>query len=163
MFLRLIVLCLTLIQLSFASSSLNINNEETNTNNNNTVIYCPDASQLVKNGDKWEATNITVVWKSYDTSFADNIASFVGAQWQGVKVGPMTCIYKAESEGVFPITLQNNHLFEQPTQNTWAIGEDGFMNCISNKVSDCPLTPKIQEETPTSTQEVFQNLNIQRP
>ena len=162
MFLRLIVLGLTLNQLSFASSMNNTGNGGVEADNK-TIIYCPDVNQLVKTGAKWEATNKTVVWKSYDTSFATDIATFVGAQWQGVKVGPMTCIYKAKSEGVFPITLQNNHLFEQPTQNTWSIGEGGFMNCVSNKVSDCPLMPKVKEETPASTQDVFQSLNIQRP
>ncbi len=162
MILRLIVLGLTLNQLSFASSTNNTSNSGTEIENN-AIIYCPDVSQLVKTGAKWEATNNNVVWKSYDTSFADDIATFVGAQWQGVKVGPMTCIYKSQAEGVFPITLQNNHLFEQPTQKNWSIGEGGFMNCVSNKASDCPLTPKVKDETPASTQDVFQNLNIQRP
>ena len=158
MLFRLFILGFVINQFGIASTTSNTQDQNADSP---ALIYCPEPNQLVKKGLKWESTT-NVVWKSYETSFADDVSKFVGAQWQGVKVGQMTCIYKSQNEGVFPITLQNNHLFVQPTQTNWQFGQDGFMNCVSENTKDCPLTPKVKEETPTDTREVFQGLNIQR-
>ncbi|MEE3002723.1 MAG: T4SS-associated protein EirA [Pseudomonadota bacterium] len=156
----LILTTLAISQFSQASTVSYSNTE--NAQSQETVLYCPDPSLLVKKNLKWEATTRTSVWKSSESSFADSVASFSGVQWQGVKVGQITCIYKSGTEGVFPITLQNNHLFKQPNQKTWSMGEGGVMNCVSNKIKDCPLLPNVKDSTPTSTREVFESLDINR-
>ena len=156
---RTIILSLALSSVAFGNSG-NYNGQQTQQQKN--VIYCPHPNQLIKKGLSWQSTT-NVRWISSESSFADSIASFAGAQWQGVKVGQMTCIYESATEGVFPVTVQNNHLFEQPTQANWKNGGNGLMNCVSKKIEDCPLTPKVKEAAPTTNKEILQGLNIQRP
>jgi hypothetical protein len=136
------------------------NQNENTTGQQKAIIYCPEPSQLIKKGLNWESTT-NIVWKSSQSSFGEAISHFLGAQWQGVKVGPMTCIYESQTKGVFPITIQNNHLFEQPTQKNWHLGEDNYINCASNNIKDCPLTPKVKEKTPSSMRQIFQDINTQ--
>lgn len=127
-------------------------------NTDETVIFCPKPNELVKKDGKWESTT-KIRWLSYESSFASDIAFFMGAQWQGVKVGPMSCIYQSSDSNVFPITLQNNHMFQIPTQANWYAGEDNMVNCVSNDVTDCPLTPHLKDNSPSTTQEVFQSID----
>lgn len=128
------------------------------TDGNKTTIFCPKPSELVKKNGKWESTT-RIRWLSYETSFANEVAFFMGAQWQGVKVGPMSCIYQSSDINVFPITLQNDHMFEMPTQANWSAGEENAVNCVSNTVEDCPLTPHIKTNTPDTTQQIFQSID----
>ncbi|MBT4803405.1 MAG: hypothetical protein HON78_00195 [Legionellales bacterium] len=151
-----------LIFISLLLSHLTIHayQSETTISAEKPIIYCPEANQLIKKGLNWKSTT-NIVWKSSEASFGDEISHFSGAQWQGVKVGPMICIYESKTKGVFPIEVQNNHLFEQPTQKNWSVGEDNYLNCVSNNIKDCPLTPKIKAATPTSTRQIFQEIGAQ--
>ena len=125
------------------------------------TLYCPEVNAIEKKGLKWESTTL-VKWKTFNASFGDGLKSFLGAQWSGVKVGSIICIYESTTPGVFPINLQNNHLFEQPTQENWKADREGVINCVSNKVTDCPLTPKIAQATPESNEAIIESLNINK-
>ncbi len=65
------------------------------------AIYCPRASQLIRKDMWWGYGS----WRSYDQSFVRKIKAFVGAQWIGVGVGTMICVYKGEQATSFPVTV----------------------------------------------------------
>ena len=124
-------------------------------------LYCPQPESISRNGLNWEAKTV-VTWKTYESSFGDGIKQFLGAQWSGVKVGTVICIYESTTPGVFPINLQNNNMFREPTQANWKVGKDDYFNCVSNDIKDCPLTPQVKEAVPQTTSAIFDSLNIQK-
>lgn len=124
---------------------------------NSNTIYCPEVSDLKKNGMHWHSKTITS-WKSYESSFVDHVESFIGAQWNGIKVGTISCIYSSKEENVFPVSIQNKYMFVEPTQTTWKTGSDGYLNCIASEVKECPLTPYVEKKAPKDTEEILKQI-----
>lgn len=114
----------------------------------NKKIYCPAVSKLKKINMFWGAAG---GWRSYSESFVNVIDSFAGAQWVGVNVGKMLCVYKSKSTFEFPVVLQNDTLTPVPEGVKWikkannaGIASEGIINCISNDILECPF--KFEEE-----------------
>jgi hypothetical protein len=123
--------------------------------------YCPSAAQLKLDPQKhvWSAVG---GWKSYDVSFVQNVTQFIGAQWTGVNIGQLTCLYVGLPEGTFPIKLVSNHLFHFPyritikesnangvitsTPSKWLHPASGYINCYSKSQLDCPLEPVVAKQ-----------------
>lgn len=130
-------------------------------NNATKYYYCPSAAALQLDPQKhvWSAVG---GWKSYDVSFVRNVTQFIGAQWTGVNIGQLTCVYAGMPEGTFPIKLVSNHLFHFPYKITvvedngngvittrpskWLHPEGGYINCYSKLQLDCPLEPVVAEQ-----------------
>ena len=114
------------------------NNETTTTKK----LYCPDVSKLKKINMFWGAAG---GWRSYSESFVNVVDSFVGAQWVGINVGKMLCIYKSKATFEFPIVLQNDTLTPVPEGDRWVYKQkEGLSNCISGDILACPF--KFEEE-----------------
>jgi hypothetical protein len=118
-------------------------------------LICPLPSALIKNGLFWGTA--TGDWKSYSESFDSSISSFMGAQWVGINVGKMVCIYKGNLATSFPITIQNDTLSQAPTGSKWGTDQGGFRNCHSANVQDCPFIVKTQS---VNIQQIYKTLDF---
>jgi hypothetical protein len=168
--LTLLICCRTLLAENLTSSPASSAIPMTTQNPNNTVrtitnpdgtqvilqtIFCPLPSQLVKNGLYWATP--TGNWKSYSESFDATVTTFVGAQWIGINVGKMVCIYKGNLAMSFPITLQNDTLTQIPTGGNWGTDQGGFRNCHSTNTTDCPFITRVSAK---NMQQIYQSLDF---
>ena len=91
-------------------------------------VMCPPAAALVLNQrtHMWSAVG---GWKSYQQSFVQQVEEFLGAQWSGINVGEVLCIYRGKDEHTFPVTLAFSHLTNQPTGHSWSKDLGGYRKC----------------------------------
>ena len=103
------------------------------------MFYCPPPSQLYLDKNKWKTK---FGWKSYEVSFTKKISRFVGAQWQGVNIGRITCLYQSVNANDFPVQLSTDSLVYVPSKPLWRKLPSGVHNCVSvnNSVCDCPFS-----------------------
>lgn len=118
-------------------------------------VLCPKPQELVKSGLYWGTP--TGGWRSYAESFDTSIVSFLGAQWVGINVGKMICIYKGNISISFPITVQNDTLTQAPSGGIWGNDLGGYRNCHSNNIADCPFTVKTQV---VNMQQIYNSLDF---
>lgn len=111
------------------------------------LFFCPPISALTKNPDptKWNWT-APGGWKSYGISFVPQIKEFDGAQWNGVDVGQLTCIYKGQEKTYFPILLVYHALTLEPTSGKWSKNLGGYRNCMSFNQNDCPFQVRLKPQ-----------------
>lgn len=103
------------------------------------TVYCPEPSALVKN-DKAMTFAAKGGWKSYERSFVTEVDTFKGAQWQGINVGQVMCVYTGKPAGTFPIYLYFDHLSVTPSKGNWVTQKGHYSNCGSTSRSECPIT-----------------------
>jgi hypothetical protein len=118
-------------------------------------VFCPQPNELVKNGLYW-GTRFGD-WKSYSESFHSDITGFIGAQWVGINVGKMICIYKGNEKIAFPVTLQSDTLAQTPMGGHWGSDLGGYRNCESNSVYDCPFT--VQKQV-TTIEQIYESIHF---
>ena len=108
---------------------------------------CPKVNELYQKGLRWRTDS---GWKSYQESFSSNISHFMGAQWKGVGVGNIYCIYQPEDPTEFPIQVTISQLISRPDTARWddAPSRD-VLNCISqtNDPCECQFSYYVEEET----------------
>lgn len=98
-------------------------------------VSCPDINQLKLEKDLyWVGPGD---WKSYSESFVKEISYFAGAQWVGVNVGKIICLYKGKDHTMFPVAIERETLVTQPTGGKWGPDEGGYVNCRSQLIRDC--------------------------
>lgn len=116
------------------------------------IMHCPQPDELTKDPKKltW---SVGKDWQSYAQSFASGIKGFLGAQWVGIRVGQVICVYKGKEKLTFPIELVYSHLAYEPTNDHWEADKGGYRNCRSNKVSDCSFRVKTAMEQQNLYQE----------
>ncbi len=117
-------------------------------------LYCPDVSKLKKINMFWGAPG---GWRSYSESFVNVIDSFSGAQWIGVNVGKMLCVYRSKSTFEFPVVLQNDTLTPIPEGEKWIVTKEGYRNCISGDILECPFK---FEEQKTEKTDIYKELDF---
>lgn len=138
-----------------AASNVPVVSQETAATTRTTKnLYCPEVGKLMKKEMFWGAPG---GWKSYSQSFVDVIDSFSGAQWVGVNVGKMLCVYKGKGSFEFPVVLQNDTLTPVPEGPKWVKQSGGYINCLSGDVLDCPFK---FEETTTDIKNVYKELDF---
>ena len=109
-------------------------------------ITCPAIKDLKLNATTktWSADG---GWKTYSRSFAHQIKSFQGAQWNGVKLGQIICVYKATDPFAFPIKLFYNHQVISPEGEQWSRPQKNVKNCFDDRKT-CRFSPLL---TPKQT------------
>lgn len=137
------------------ASSTQIINQPNGTQLTVQTYYCPSPSDLVKNGLFWGT--IIGGWKSYSESFDQKIVSFLGAQWNGINVGKMICLYQGNAPLSFPITVQNDALAQAPSAGLWGRNLGGYQNCHSNNPLDCPFVVKTQS---VNMQQIYNSIDF---
>ncbi len=105
--------------------------------------YCPPASSLYKKNKRWWAPNS---WRSYSQSFVEKVTKFIGAQWVGVSLGHIICLYHGDDSFTFPISLQRTVLIKPPTGDTWKKQPSGYLVCKSRDRLKCPFPRKKRKE-----------------
>lgn len=125
-------------------------------------IACPKISDLHKNTIKmiWFANG---GWKSFSPSFSAQIGEFLGAQWQGVNLGNISCIYRGTDQMAFPIILQYNNLVYAPSGGKWTKNLGGYTNCKSTILKDCIFKPKPQPKPGNIYQQASQLKGSHQP
>lgn len=111
-----------------------------------TAYTCPAPGSLIKKDLIWGTPD---GWVSYGESFDTKIVSFQRADWVGVNVGKIICIYKGDKKLGFPIALEKKYqeMVLSPTGNAWGPPDaNGSKQCVSSDIKDCPfIVKKIQE------------------
>jgi hypothetical protein len=130
------------------------------------LTTCPLITQINKNQmNHWGTKDAN--FRSYTTSFANELAQFIGAQWQGATVGHVVCIYKTKGNDTFPVVLNFNQLVYEPiglpTANPtrWHAAHPNHQlyNCPSHHVGDCPF---VVRSTPKATNIYQDALNLRK-
>ncbi len=116
---------------------------------------CPRPDQLQKDENMiWHGPND---WKSYNQSFADEIGEFLGAQWLGINVGKVICIYSAKNKTTFPITLERNAIVPSPVGGMWGPDQGGHKDCHASMPADCPFVIEAPKKPAT---DVYEDINF---
>ena len=99
--------------------------------------FCPQPEKLIKKDVKW--TTEDAKWENYTPSSATKILGFIGAQWAGIKVGTIICLYQTNEAVSFPVALEQtrSQLIVEPKAGGWSslVGNRRF--CKSASVADC--------------------------
>jgi hypothetical protein len=103
------------------------------------TLYCPKQSELYKEDMFWHGPN---TWRDYSASFVKNINNFAGAQWVGVNVGKIICLYKGVEASDFPVALERDNLMKKPDGENWKTDPSGYQICKSDNIMDCPFSPQ---------------------
>lgn len=109
-------------------------------------LLCPKESTLVKDPStkKWSAHKNQ--WRNYAKSFTTKITRFLGAQWSGIAVGQVICLYQGTPVGTFPIQLIFSSLTRQPTAGKWQSKKGHYYNCIASSQSSCPFLVELKKK-----------------
>lgn len=101
----------------------------------NNRYTCPRVNELYKDGMRWKTDT---GWNGYQDSFASEIASFMGAQWKGVGIGRVICLYNSTDDNEFPIQIATTKLINRPPHAYWENEPNkDFINCISKASDPC--------------------------
>ena len=116
--------------------------------------YCPDIEELQKTDLKW--TTRDGKWENYTPSLGTKVLNFIGAQWLGIKVGKIICLYQTDEEISFPLALEQTkaQLILEPQGGGWSSLIDNHRLCKSSSVADCPYTV----EPPRSTDNIYDEI-----
>lgn len=109
---------------------------------------CPQVSELERDGLYWVSHDKN--WKCFSESTAKKIDKFIGAQWVGLKVGKIICLYQTEEFTVAMEQVHSDLALEPNTNNTrvgnWSslIKNSSDMHlCQSVNVADCAFYIKM--------------------
>jgi len=120
---------------------------------------CPDPSELVLQNLYWTARNGS--WKNYNQSLEKKVKGFIGAQWIGIKVGKVICLYEAQENISFPIALEQvqSEIILEPTGNNWSAYERGRRLCKSANTADCAF----YTQPPEDLSNIYKSIEYQGP
>ena len=123
---------------------------DTNLSDKPIFDQCPQPSELVKDSKtmQWSAKGHLdgTKFQSFDKSFTNTVDHFIGAQWVGVKVGQIICLYQPSNSNEFPVQLVFNTLTYAPTGKHWSKDLGGHENCVSVNPEDCQYQLKPAEK-----------------
>ncbi len=108
-------------------------------------LQCPPPGTLVRDPKTLLWSTPRSDWKSYAPSFSKHANTFVGAQWQGVKVGNLFCLYQGDAM-TFTISIQFYALTAEPNTGKWEANINGIRNCHSALPEECPFVPVSQPD-----------------
>lgn len=150
--------CIALLSLSFGSLAAPTTPAPQSQAFEYKTFYCPAPNKLQKTGLIWKAPG---GWISYSESFVDHITQFIGAQWIGVEVGKIICLYRGDKEFTFPVALeQNDLLIEKPVVKPgsfWRqLDKTGYMECRSADINNCDFVVKVYKPI----ENVYDQLNF---
>lgn len=121
-------------------------------------LFCPEPQMLVNKNSYWEVND---AWRSDTQSLGTKITSFIGTQWFGVNVGKIVCLYKEDVKLGFPVALITIHpvIILDPEGAHWTVAKEGYKQCASGDVKDCPFYQKKQEDMSN----IYEQIKYQGP
>jgi hypothetical protein len=136
----------------------------------NRLEKCPEPYMLSRQNLIWGAPG---GWVSHDRSLTKNIQSFLGAQWQGVKLGQVICVYGGTSDQDFNVNLHQTTdlLVPQPHGRNWPNTNKNIINCQAKEQQvlhpkDCAFInkqPIAPQGDPTQRLDFFNQLKTITP
>lgn len=116
--------------------------------------WCPSPHELTKKELFWSAPQ---GWVSFGESFDTHIVSFIKAEWIGINVGKIICLYKGDKRLGFPIALEQkyNKLVPTPSGFKWK-NLGGYEECVAQDVKDCPF----EYEKPPAQKNIYEELDF---
>lgn len=103
---------------------------------------CPSVEKLTR--DEYNFWHAPGDWKSNTPSFDSTLDAFIGAQWVGVNLGEIICVYQKGAGKSFPVTLQRRILVFAPQGGQWSIDKGGYEDCKSLLIRDCPFFVQVR-------------------
>ena len=122
------------------------------------IQYCPSVDDLTLKNTTWTGPG---KWKSYQISFITTVDKFLGAQWHGINIGQLVCLYGSDDMNDFPVQLVLPTLAMLPTYPVWtAPDQSNTANCISknNDTCDCPIQIFYEKIRPSTAQDVVNEM-----
>jgi hypothetical protein len=119
--------------------------------------FCPQIEELTKKGDFWVTTDNK--WKNFTPSSATKVLNFLGAQWVGIKVGKIICLYQTNEAVAFPLSLEQliSQPIPEPSKLGWSALVDNRKFCKSTNVADCPYLAEPQQDNRNIYKEIEYN------
>lgn len=112
---------------------------------------CPPIESLQQQKNMtWTAPN---GWKSTNPSFYRSLKQFTGAQWLGVNVGDIICLYTAGGKSDFPVSLKKPMIVLSPTGGNWTEDKGGYKDCKTDDITQCPFYVQSNEPKKTNLYE----------
>lgn len=99
--------------------------------------FCPKPEELIKNDKQWTTPDNN--WKNFTPSASSKVINFIGAQWVGVKIGKVICLYQTDEAVSFPLALERlgaESAFE-PVGSGWSALINNRKFCKSANIADC--------------------------
>ena len=121
------------------------------------IQFCPLPDAMVKKDGKWLTKNGK--WRSYTPSTATKVSGFLGAQWVGIKVGKIICLYKTNETVEFPLALEQKHSDSilEPSNYGWSALANNRKFCKSANVADCAYFAQPQQDITNIYKEIEYN------
>lgn len=85
-------------------------------------------------------------------SFSKNLKSFNGAQWTGVNVGQIICIYSPADTSELPVMLYFKSISNEPNAQLWSKNQGDYKNCVSDDPNKCQFLVKLK---PKKTLDIY--------
>jgi len=117
---------------------------------------CPPVESLVRDEatQQWSGPG---GWKTTSPSFLRTVDRFVGAQWVGVSIGEVICIYIKTTRSSFPVMLKRGKLVPAPVSGgLWSDDKGGYMECKANDVQYCAFWIQV----PKKEKNVYEQLDF---
>lgn len=120
--------------------------------NMQTLHLCPAPSELVlnKKDSTWSAHS---GWEPQSPSFVTKVTTFLGAQWSGVQIGKISCIYSGLPKGTFPIAISYSKLTYDPTTSMpkkysvgWNSRKKNVLFCYAHDRKTCPILLALRKQ-----------------
>jgi hypothetical protein len=116
-------------------------------NTNAAKLFCPQAEVLIKEKEFWITQDNK--WKNYTPSTATRVTSFLGAQWSGIKIGKIICLYQTNEAVGFPLAVEqmSSQAILEPSGDGWSALTGNRRFCKSASIADCSFLPEPQRDT----------------
>ena len=121
------------------------------------VQVCPKSEDLFRRGEYWIAKDGK--WRNYTPSSASKIINFTGAQWAGISVGKIICLYQTNEAVSFPLAVEQitSQGVSEPSGRGWSSSSSNHRFCKSVNIADCGFYYEAPKEVNNPYDEIRYN------
>ena len=121
--------------------------------------FCPQTEDLIKQETFWTTKDQRNRWKSYTPSTASKVQGFLGAQWAGIKIGKIICLYQTNEAVTFPLAVEqvSSQPILEPGGSGWSALTKNHRFCKSTSVADCSFFPNPQRDDSNIYKDIVYN------
>lgn len=121
------------------------------------AYFCPQADSLIKQDSFW--TTKDQQWKNYTPSSASKVTSFLGAQWAGIKIGKIICLYQTNEAVAFPLAVEKvkGQPVSEPSGGGWSALTSNRRFCKSTSIADCVFMLELPKNIDNIYEEIAYN------
>lgn len=126
------------------------------------IQACPQPEELINQAGTWITKNGR--WKCYTPSTASKVTSFLGAQWAGIKVGKIICLYQTNEAVGFPLAVEqvSSKSILEPSGVGWSASTSDRRYCKSVNVADCSFVEAPERDTSDIYKEIEYNPRLNK-